>query len=318
MKIWGISLLLFLSCQIAFAQIGPPPEMLKLFDYDNKMALDVQEKSVVARGGALVHDITYASPKGGRVPAFLVEPTDKGTATKRYAGVVFLPSTRGGDRSSFLAEGILLAQVGAVSIMIDPPSARPEPWRSRAGFDIPEIERDGHVQAVVDVRRAVDILIARPDVNPARLAYVGHSYGASLGGAVAVSERRFKTVVLMAGLPSWTEIYRAGNYPVSKDMLDKWLKIIAPLDALNYIGHAAPTTLFFQFARDDQFVSSDVANEYFNAASKPKTTRWYEGGHDFNDISALSDRAEWLRSQIGVKDLRPILRNKIEWPMNRE
>lgn len=61
---------------------------------------------------------------------------------------------------------------------MDSPAVRPEPWRSRGGFAIPEVERDGHAQAVVDVRRAVDLLVARPDVDPKRLAYVAHSYGA--------------------------------------------------------------------------------------------------------------------------------------------
>jgi dienelactone hydrolase len=311
MKICGIFVLIFVSCHITFGQIAPLRESVKLFDYNRQSPLDVEEKSVVERGSALVHDITYASAKGGRVPAFLVEPIRRERAGKRYAGVVFLPSTRGGDRWSFLAEGILLAQAGAVSVMIDPPSVRPEPWRSRGGFDIPEIEREGHIQAVVDVRRAVDLLTSRPDVDPSRLAYVGHSYGASLGGAVAASERRFKTLVLMAGSPSWTEIFKT-NTSVPKATLEKWLDIIAPLDGLNYIGQAAPISLLFQFAREDQFVTADEANKYFHAASEPKTMRWYDGGHEFNDVSALSDRAEWLRGRIGIKDLRPILRKKIQ------
>ncbi len=129
---------------------------------------------------------------------------------------------------------------------------------------------------------------------------------------MAASEKRFKTLVLMAGSPSWTEIFRNGSYPVSQETLDKWLQIIAPLDSLNYIGRVAPATLFFQFAREDEFVSEDAANEYFKAASEPKVLRWYDGGHDFNDVSALSDRAEWLRVQIGIQDLRPILRKKLE------
>lgn len=303
--------LTLISCQIAFGQSTPTPDPVKLFDYDRQAPLDVQEKSAQMPEGTLVHDVTYASPKGGRVPALLVEPVTKGQGNGHHAGVVFLPSTRGGDRFSFLAEGILLAQAGAVSVMIDPPSVRPEPWRSRGGFDIPEIERDGHVQAVVDVRRAVDLLTARPDVDPARLAYIGHSYGASLGGAVAASESRFKTLILMAGLPSWTELYK-NNTSVPERTLQKWLEIIRPLDALNYIGRAAPKSLFFQFAREDQFVTSDAANEYFRAASDPKTIQWYNDGHEFHDLSALIDRAEWLRTEVGIKDVRPALRMKIE------
>lgn len=39
------------------------------FDYDQKAPLDVQEAGVEQRGDVTIHDISYASPKGGRVPA---------------------------------------------------------------------------------------------------------------------------------------------------------------------------------------------------------------------------------------------------------
>ena len=46
------------------------PELIHLFDYDAKAPLDVKEGTVVDREGVKVHDITYASPKGGRVPGW--------------------------------------------------------------------------------------------------------------------------------------------------------------------------------------------------------------------------------------------------------
>ena len=208
----------FVTCQILIGQVQPLEQLLRLYDYDAKAALDVQEQGVTERDGVKVHDLTYASPRGGRAPAFLVTP---GSARRgeKFAGVVFLHWGQG-DRSSFLAEAILLAHAGVVSVMMDSPHARPKQWRSKGGFAIPELERDGHVQAVVDVRRAVDLLMARPEVDPKRLAYVGHSYGASLGGAVAASERRFKALVLMGGLVSWTETYRTGANRISAEAVE--------------------------------------------------------------------------------------------------
>jgi cephalosporin-C deacetylase-like acetyl esterase len=55
------------------------------FDYDAKAPLDIQEAGVEHRGNVAVHDITYASPKGGRVPAYLVVPDGKG----RFAAVLW-------------------------------------------------------------------------------------------------------------------------------------------------------------------------------------------------------------------------------------
>ncbi len=53
-------------------------ELVTRFDYDNRAPLDLRERSVEDRAGVRVHDISYASPKGGRVPAYLVVPEGKG------------------------------------------------------------------------------------------------------------------------------------------------------------------------------------------------------------------------------------------------
>ena len=48
-------------------------------------AIGIQEKGVQERAGVKIHDITYASPKGGRVPAYLVVPEGKG----HFAGILW-------------------------------------------------------------------------------------------------------------------------------------------------------------------------------------------------------------------------------------
>jgi hypothetical protein len=50
-----------------------------------------------------------------------------------------------------------------------------------------------------DVRAAVAWLRARPDVNPAKIALLGHSEGAMIAPMVAASDRRLAAIVLMAG-----------------------------------------------------------------------------------------------------------------------
>src|SRR2546425_10340524 len=49
------------------------------------------------------------------------------------------------------------------------------------------------------MRRVADLLLARKDVDQKRLAYVGHSYNASVGGFLSGIDKRFKAFVLMAG-----------------------------------------------------------------------------------------------------------------------
>jgi hypothetical protein len=77
------------------------------------------------------------------------------------------------------------------------------------------------------------------------------------------------------------------------------------------VSHAAPSALFFQFARTDRFISEKQAIQYQQAGSEPKLVKWYDTGHELNDLEALRDRAEWFRQQIGIAPLAPVLRKKL-------
>jgi hypothetical protein len=109
---------------LAFPQRADVEGIAKIFDYDNEAPLDLQEKSVEQRNGVQLHDVSFASPKGGRVSAYLVVPPGKGP----FAGIVFLHSGQW-DRHEFLSEAFLLASAGAVSVLIDAPPMRPKEFQ---------------------------------------------------------------------------------------------------------------------------------------------------------------------------------------------
>jgi hypothetical protein len=47
-------------------------------EYDRTTPFDVREAAVTVRNGVKVHDLTYRSPLGGLVPAYIVGPEGKG------------------------------------------------------------------------------------------------------------------------------------------------------------------------------------------------------------------------------------------------
>ena len=55
------------------------------------------------------------------------------------------------------------------------------------------------VQQDVNLRRGADLLVARKDVDPKRIAYVGHSCDATAGGLLSGIDKRFQAFVIMAG-----------------------------------------------------------------------------------------------------------------------
>jgi len=66
------------TAMIAGGASAQGQEARHAFEYDRKAPLDIREVGVTKRGEVTVHDILYSSPKGGRVPAYLVVPLGKG------------------------------------------------------------------------------------------------------------------------------------------------------------------------------------------------------------------------------------------------
>jgi dienelactone hydrolase len=291
-------------------------ELKRMFDYDAKAALDVQEVGVEKRDGVIVKDITYASPKGGRVPAILIMPEKKG----KYPAILF-GHWGPGNRHEFVAEATMYAQAGVVSVMIDYPWVRPRQWYKPAFvLDKPEENRDTYIQAVVDLRRGIDLLASLAEVDQTRIGYVGHSYGAQWGAILAAVDKRMKTCVLMGGTPDYKALYIENDDPdtvdyrnsLPKDKFEKYMEVISVVSAINFVGQAAPIPLFFQFAKYEQYFKEPAMRRYFQAASEPKVEKWYYTNHDLADIQALIDRGEWLRKYLGFQPIVPLIEKKLK------
>ena len=173
----ALALILFLSLtQVASAQT---PEILAHFDYAKTAPLGIKEIGVEKRGDVSVHDITYISPKGGVVPAYLVVPKGKGPFAAVVWGHWYWGNSPMRNRKQFLDEAVGLAPAGVVSLLTDGPVARPGHVPNREPLNEQQVAE--LVQQVIDMRRGVDLLLARKDVDPKRLAYVGHSANGVIG-----------------------------------------------------------------------------------------------------------------------------------------
>jgi dienelactone hydrolase len=280
--------------QSSFADLARP------FAYDPAAPLDLRLGDSTVLGTAIIHVVTYASPKGGRVPAYLVVPA---RAIPPYAGIVFVHWGQG-NRSEFLAEATALAPRGIESLLIDAPYNRlDDPNRNTPD---PLGERNGYIQLVIDIRRGVDLLTQRSDIDSTRLAYVGHSLGATWGGVVVGLDHRIKAAVLMGGLPTLTEFdfpdpliqKQATSRP--PDSLASYRRALEPINPVRFVGQSGPTHLFFQWAMVDRYISRRMSDEYFTAAGQPKQQHWYYSSHEFNDPQATTDRDRFLIAQLHI------------------
>jgi uncharacterized protein len=278
------------------------PRDVAAFNYDRKAPLDVRVVSSVKKNGLTVQDITYASPKGGVVPAGLIIPDGPGP----FAAVLLMHGAPGSYRQ-MMPEGEALARRGAVALAIDAPFARPDlPDDMQMPFTITERDRKSQIQLIVDFRRGVDLLTARRDVDPKRLGYVGISYGGAMGGLLAGVEKRIKAYALVVGDGGIVSHHTGPAYlgdmllRFPPEQVQRWRSWMDPIEPLRFVGHAAPAHLLFQNGRQDTTVPPAHAKIYQEAGSEPKKILWYDAGHHLGD-PAMHDRHEWLAGELGLR-----------------
>jgi len=299
--------ILFLSATPLLAQNTGPSHA---FDYDSKAPLDIQEAGVEHRGGVAIHDISYASLKGGRVPAYLVVPEGKGPFAAVLWGHWYWQNSAFFNRKEFLEEAVALAHAGVVSLLPTGVGARP------GHVDDPDELSDQQVanlvQQIMDMRRGADLLLARKDVDAQRFAYVGHSYDATVGAFLSGIDKRFQAFVLMAGglsdeLDLKTEEYKQFRQKYGPEKFDEKVAKRAWLDPGKFVSHAAPAIVFLQYGTHDApFLSPERARQYAALVSEPKQFKLYDAPHALN-AEARRDRIAFLCHQLKLKPLDPSL-----------
>lgn len=267
--------------------------------------------------GATVTDLSYASPLGGRVPAYVVRPKGNGPHPVVVFGHWLMDGSPLRNRGEFLEEAIVVARAGAIALLPDAPQLRPGftpasgsiAWLRQAG--------DASRQQVIDVRRGLDMLIAQGGVDTTRIAYVGHSFGAAVGAILGAVDKRIGSLVLMAGGLAHEEYVFDDSLPAARDFrrtvgdsaLRAFYREHAWSDPANFIGRIAPSAVLLQFGSRDAPIPERLARRYFALTSDPKEIAFYDAGHELDAKSRL-DRVAWLarRLRLGAIDTAALAR----------
>jgi len=295
-----------------FSQVPEPrfEDLVDRFDYDLKAPLAPREAGRQKRGRVTIIGLSYASPRGGRVPAYLVVPAGRGPFAAILFGHWMMPGSSLMNRRQVLDEAVVLARSGAISLLIDAPLVRPEFVAEKDEVRAQVQSAEASRQQVIDFRRGLDLLTARRDVDPTRVAYIGHSYDAHIGGILSAVEKRIGSFVLMAGGFSDEEYVFDPNNPemqkvrqrIGVEILRDFFRKYAFDDPVHFIGHSAPASVFLQFGSEDKPIPEKLARHYYDLFSEPKKIEFYKAGHALNS-EARTERVQWLVERLA---LRPV------------
>lgn len=128
-------------------------------------------------------------------------------------------------------------------------------------------------QTVFDLRRAVDFIQTREELDPARIGFMGISLGGIIGTIFCSVEERVQVPVIVLAGGKLNLMF--GKEALSGDTKN-YLSIIDPI---NYVAGIAPRPLLMINAENDDIVPPITSKLLFNAAKKPKEIIWFPARH---------------------------------------
>ena len=117
-----------------------------------------------------------------------------------------------------------------------------ESWETRAYTEL-------MVQEIKDLRRSIDYLESRPDIDSERIAYYGMSWGGNMGAIIPAVEERFRASVLVA----------AGLHGVGRPEASD----------LTYVHRVETPTLILNGRYDESFVPETSAQPMLDLMGTP-------------------------------------------------
>lgn len=288
----------------ALATAASPPwdELRANYEYDASAPLDVWEQSATEAPTHVLHRLTFASPRGGRVPVLFAVPR-QGRAP--YP-VLMLLHGYGGSKDDWIPLIGAICNGGRAVIAID---AVYHGDRAREGEDILSADwtsnRAAFIQTIVDLRRAVDYLATRDDVDADRIGLLGASMGAIMGTIVAAVEPRIKCAVLAVGGGNWRVLVEKTSLGAvaarREQLLTQWENIEGPLAAIEplyFAPHIAPRPVLMLNGKRDGIVVPECSQALYDALGEPKQIIWFDSGHGLPVLEAWATAAQWLDKHL--------------------
>jgi Dipeptidyl aminopeptidases/acylaminoacyl-peptidases len=137
--------------------------------------------------------------------------------------------------------------------------------------------------ALVESRDAITWLAQHEAIDSTRIGIAGYSLGSYIALQTAAGDKSVRCVVVAAGgdLPAtpWTSMVRMVTDPLSsaRKLRDRPLLILHGVN--------------------DRTIRREQAQVLYDAASDPKTVKWYQSGHVLPPAAA-DDAAAWLAEQF--------------------
>ena len=295
----------------------PPPEnaleamRISVYHYDADLPLNAKLEKIPSKTGSR-YNLSYDSIHDQRVTATLMIPEK--SATPCPAVIVMHGS--GGDKNANYVSLVCseMCRRGYAAISIDGQYRGDRAKPGKTGDLRPDsyAMRDIWVQDVVDLRRAVDYLQSRPDIDKNKIGFVGFSMGAMLGSTLGGVEERISCFLLAVPGGGFVELAKnVDKYPLLKE---KWPIVVSPevmkrveefasvTDPIYFVGRIEPRPLLVLVAKQDEIIPYAATKALIEAGHiKPSNVMTIASGHALNPAVLFTIR-DFMSAHLGVRN----------------
>jgi dienelactone hydrolase len=257
----------------------------RVFDYDNSELEPVVERVDTTRLWIRERITIEAGYAGGRLPVHLYRPTG---SNGPYQTVVYWPGWDTfwlADPDEYFAKQldfiIKSGRAVAFPIFSGTFERRVSSKVRLPAFGTSEY-RDNTVHTIKEIRRTVDYIRTRSDLDTAAIAFYGYSWGGINGPLALAQEPRFRTAIIHIGL-----LPPMASTP--------------EVDPVNSLPRVRVPTLVFS-GEFDPMVPRENATRYFSLIGTPDARKrqvWAIGGHFVPRALVIRETLDWLDRYLG-------------------
>ena len=255
------------------------------YSYD-KTPLNAAVEQVSDEDDWKVEKITYAAGYGNeRAISYLFLP-EKGKPP--YQTVLFFPGSNALLLRKFAVyptaaiDGILRSGRAVIYPIYKSTYERGDGWES----DVPDMSnnwRDHVVMWVKDASRALDYVDSRTDLDHAKIAYYGYSWGAVMGAIIPAVDQRIKVNVLALGGMEYSQS-------------------LPEADKINFLPRVKQPTLMLNGHYDFFFPVDSTQMPFYNLLGPKKDEKkriQYETGHNIPRNELVKETLNWFDLWLG-------------------
>jgi dienelactone hydrolase len=236
--------------------VGMQAVMGPLSDRSGTPALNIQTDERISRDGYQRQTISFDNLHDEKITAYLYLPDRIAPGRRRPAALALHQTNSAGKDNNDdgppphpnLGYATELARLGYIVIAPDYPS-----FGGQKAYDFEHSRYvSGTMKAISDNMRCVDLLLARNDVDPQRIAVIGHSLGGHNALFTAAFDRRIAVVVTSCGWTPFHDYY--GGKKLENWAQKRYMPRVRdvyecdsdrmPFDFAEVIGAIAPRAVF--------------------------------------------------------------------------